>query len=82
MANHKTPTIDLKTAELLFTEVQRMEKALAQIKGKILQLLPAKYGSDLWWEREIKEGLNEIKMGKYEVYGNVKSLINDLHEGK
>jgi len=74
MANQKTTTIDLKTAELLFTKVQRMEKALAQIKSKILQLLPAKYGSDLWWEKSDEEAIEQIGLGKGTVINNKEEL--------
>lgn len=81
MANRSTLTINTKTAEGLLNEIEAMRKSLEALRKKIVDILPAKYGSDIWWDREIKEGLKEVKQGKYTVYKNAKDLIHDLHAG-
>lgn len=81
MAKQNSVTIDVKTAERIFTELEAMRKNLDVLKKKVVNLFPAKYGSDLWWEKEIEEAQREIKQGKYTVYRSSKDLINDLHAG-
>lgn len=81
MANRSTVTIE-ETAESIFSEVTSMQKRLEVLRKKIVKLLPAKYGSDLWWEKENEEALEEVKQGKYTTYNNVQDLIKDLHAGK
>ncbi len=58
-----------------------MAKQLNALKKKVLKLLPVKYGSDLWWEKETEASLKEIKEGK--IMGPFKSgkeLIQALHQ--
>lgn len=81
MAKQNSVTIDVKTAERIFTELEAMRKNLDVLKERVIKFLSAKYGSDLWWEKEIEEAQKEIKQGKYTVYRNAKDLINDLHAG-
>lgn len=59
-----TITIDVKTAESLFWEVEAMRKRLNLLRKKIIELLPAKYGSDFWWEKSTRQALKEIKKGR------------------
>ena len=81
MANKSTVTIDTRTVETLLEEIDAMRKSLETLRKKVIKLLPARYGSDLWWEKEINEGLKEVKEGKYTTYKNAKHLIDDLHVG-
>lgn len=81
MASRSVVTIDTKTAETLLKEIEAMRKSLEALRKKVINILPAKYGSDAWWEKEIGEGLKEVKHGKYTVYKNAKDLISDLHAG-
>ena len=75
-------TIDTETAESLFSDITSLQKKLELLRKKIVKLLPAKYGSDLWWEKENEEALEEVKQGKYTTYDNVDDLLKDLHAGK
>lgn len=81
MASRSAVTIDTKTAETLLKEIEVMRRSLEALRKKVINLLPARYGSDTWWEKEIEEGLKEVKQGKYAVYKNSKDLISDLHAG-
>lgn len=65
MANKSTITIDTKTAEGIFTQIGEMEQKLARLKKQLATLLPPHYGSKEWWKKETKEGLADIKAGRY-----------------
>ncbi|MBI2036095.1 hypothetical protein HYT17_00445 [Candidatus Microgenomates bacterium] len=64
MANRSTVTIDSKTAESIFSEITVLEQKLEALKEKVLRFLPTKYGSDLWWKKEIDEAEELFKKGK------------------
>ena len=64
MSNRSTITIDTKTAEKIFAEIALIEKRLSALRKKVMQFIPASYGSDAWWEKEIKEAESEFKKGK------------------
>ena len=79
MANRST-AIDTDTAESIFSEITVLQKKLESLRKRVIKLLPAKYGSDLWWEKENEEALEEVKRG--EVYGpfnSAQDLIKSLH---
>lgn len=80
MANTKTLTASADTAQSLFSEIEKMEKALADLKKRLILALPAKYGSDLWWEQGQLIAEKEIKEGKYYVLESVDDLDNPPRE--
>lgn len=57
-------TLDEKSLLSLYEDLNRLTDTLNGLKEKIRTLLPAKYGSDLWWEKENKSALKEIADGK------------------
>lgn len=66
MSNH-TATIDSKTVKSLLDEMEYYRRGLAELRKKLLLVLPEKlfsYGSDLWWEKSDEEALKSIKAGK------------------
>lgn len=74
-------SVSPKTIEEILTRLDRLTREVKAIKTKLFEEEPP-YGSDKWWEKEINEGLEEIKQGKYTVYKNAGSLIRDLHKGR
>lgn len=81
MAN-KTVTLDLETAKLFLKETEVLKESVKNLRQRLLLSLPEKFlkeGSDLWWEREVWIGEEEIKKGQYETYKSAKHLIADLH---
>ncbi|OGM26157.1 hypothetical protein A3D00_02950 [Candidatus Woesebacteria bacterium RIFCSPHIGHO2_02_FULL_38_9] len=38
------------------------------------------YGSDEWWDEEIKRGEADVKSGNYKSFKSARSLIADLHK--
>lgn len=55
-----------------------MRKNLDVLKEKVVKFLPAKYGSDLGWEKEIEEAQKEIKSGKIKMLQSVDDLDKPL----
>ena len=78
MATRST-TIE-ETAESIFSEVIRMQKRLELLRKKVVKLLPAKYGSELWWEKEHEEAFKDIKAGRVRELTSVNDLDKPLKE--
>lgn len=74
-------TVSPKTIEEILTRLDRLTKEVRAIKARLFGEAPP-YGTDKWWEKEIEEGLGEVKQGKYKIYNNAKDLLNDLHSGR
>lgn len=74
MSNRATVTIDTKTAESIFSEISLIEKRLSVLRKKVMEFVPASYGSDAWWDKEIKEAEKEFKKGKGTIINNKKEL--------
>lgn len=62
------------TADDLLGQVDVLYKALDQLKAKIVNSLPAKYGSDAWWVKSDQQALKEIRAGKGTTVHNKKEL--------
>lgn len=78
MANSQTKTIDIKTFETLYRDIEVMERALESLRKRVIDLLPAEYGSDLWWEKSDRRAMKEIAAGKGREFSSVKEVIRYL----
>ena len=76
----RSTTIDTETAESIFAEITSLQKKLEALKKKVVKLLPAKYGSDLWWEKEHEEASKEMKSGKVRKLTSINDLDKPLEE--
>lgn len=67
MANGKTvnATIDEQALEKLARTLASFSAASEALRKQIVTLLPAKFGSALWWEQEEARSRQAIKEGKY-----------------
>lgn len=68
-------------SEDILLEVLALEKAVISLKDKLLKIIPAKYGSDAWWEQETAKSLEDYKNGEYVEIKNKKDLhlfLSDL----
>lgn len=65
----QTITLSQSEYEKLLARISRLEESIR----KLLKGEPV-YGSDEWWEREIKEGLKEAKAGKGVVLQSAKEI--------
>ncbi len=76
MANGKTRTIEIDQARLysLLKEVAMFSAAAESLRKQIASLLPAKYGSDAWWEQSDKKALKEIQEGKGKTFSNIEEF--------
>lgn len=78
MANH-TKTINEATLVSLMEDLETLSRAVKSVKEKLIKLLPVKYGSDLWWEKSIKEGTESIESGrgkKFRTYEEAAKYLN------
>lgn len=71
MAN--TISVDAKILHQILTRLDTLTKDMQAIKEKVLSQEPS-YGSNEWWEKEIKEADKEFKKGKGIVINNKKEL--------
>ncbi len=62
------------TIEDVLGEVLSLEKTVSSLKGKILNMMPPKHGSDAWWEQETAKSLEDYKNGDYVEVKNKKEL--------
>ncbi len=53
------------TADNLLGEVDLLYKALDQLRAKIINSLPARYGSDAWWEKTERKSREDYAAGRY-----------------
>lgn len=78
MANLQVETIDTKTAESLYRQIQAMSMILEDLRKKVAKLLPAKYGSDLWWEKSDEEAIVSIKEGRGKKFKTYEDAVKYL----
>lgn len=79
MTMSKSVSIDTKTAESIFEEIEVIQKRLEALRKKIATFLPHKYGSDEWWEKEEKEADEDIKAGRVVKFESMKDAIKWLN---
>ena len=76
---NRTKSLDESTMVSLLSELATLSQAAKNVREKLLKIVPVKYGSDLWWEKEEKKGLQEYKEGKFKTFASVKDLMKDLN---
>jgi len=78
MSNRSTVSLDIKTAQRIFEEVESLRKSVDILRKRIVKLFPPQYGSDAWWKKEIAEAKKEIKAGQIKELNNLKQLDKPL----
>ncbi len=63
MSNH-TKSLNETAIISLLHDLDTLGKAVRKVKDGLLRIFPAKYGSDLWWEKSDEEAIRQIKAGK------------------
>ncbi len=66
--------IDEKSAVSLLNDLEALSQSARKVKERILKVFPAKYGSDLWWEKSDREAVKQLKEGKGVTIKNNKEL--------
>ena len=84
MANQTALTVSqakimLGELDALAKTADRLALEISEFKRRVLHCLPAKYGSDFWWERGIAESLKDYEEGRYKTFSSVKGLMKDLN---
>jgi hypothetical protein len=78
MTNLQAKTINTKTAESLYRQIQVMGLILEDLRKKVAKLLPAGYGSDLWWEKSDEEAIASIKAGRGKKFKTYEDAVKYL----
>ncbi len=73
-----TVTVPAKTINDIFSRLDELTKAVKKISARLLNEEP-RYGSDEWWNKEIKEAENEFKKGKGVLFQSGKDAIKWLN---
>ncbi len=76
--NINTNSVVISPEDLL-SEVLVMEKALRELKKKLLSALPPKYGSEEWWEKMDSEAEESIRNGEGKKFTTYEEAIHYLH---
>lgn len=66
------------TADDLWAQITVLQKALDELKSKVLDSMAAKHGSQAWWEKETKKGLKELSEGKGKTFESIEKLEKHL----
>lgn len=73
----QTITVPSKTIEEIFTRLDNLSKEVRALRSKMFKGEPP-YGSDEWWERSIRKGMEDIKKGDYIEFDSVEKLQRHL----
>jgi len=79
MSNH-TKIVSESMLISLMNELEVLSNAAKRVREKLLEIVPVKYGSDLWWEKSDKEAIESIKQGrgkKFETYEEAAKYLKD-----
>lgn len=74
--------ISFSTTSLAALERQILKtaKVLDELRRKLILSMPAKYGSDLWWEKANLEAEEDIRCGRISSFRNANELVKYLHQ--
>lgn len=75
---NQTVTVPVKTINEIFSRLDELTKAVKTISARLLKE-GSLYGSDEWWDKEIEEGIEEVKKGKVKKFENMKEAIHYLN---
>jgi len=75
---NQTVTVPTKTINEIFFRLDELTKAVKKISVKLSEKEPL-YGSDEWWNKEIKEADSEFKKGKGTLFKSSKDAIKWLN---
>lgn len=64
---NRTQSLNEATMVSLLDELAVLSQAAKNVREKLLKIVPVKYGSDLWWEKETEKSLEDYKQGRYVV---------------
>lgn len=80
MANGKTTTniLDEQSLVRLAQALSSFSAAANTLQKMIVALLPAKYGSDLWWEKEELQADEDRGVGKTKTFSSMEEATRWL----
>ncbi len=80
MANGKTPqhTFDDQALARLAQTLASFSAAAEALRKQIVTLFPAKYGGDLWWEKEEAKVDEQLRRGQYKTFSSMDDAIQHV----
>lgn len=80
MANGKTisHSMDEQALARLAQALASFSIAADTLRKQIMTVFPAKYGSDLWWEKEEAKVDEQLKKGQYKKFSSMDEAIRHL----
>lgn len=81
MANGKQATIQLDNEAILSLQkdLALFSRAADSLRKKLSRILPAKYGSDAWWEKEEEKVYAALAQGEYKDFSSVDEMLKYLN---
>ena len=74
----QTVTVPTKTINEIFSRLDELTNAVKKIAAKLSKKEPL-YGSDEWWDKEIKDADDEFKKGKGVLFKSSKDAVKWLN---
>lgn len=79
MSNH-IKTFNESMIISLLKDLEMLSVAAKRVREKLLKVFPAKYGSDLWWEKSDKEAIVSIKESRGKKFKTYEEAVKYLTE--
>lgn len=77
MSNH-IKTFNESMVISLLNDLEMLSVAAKGVREKLLKVFPARYGSDLWWEKSDEEAIESIKEGRGEKFKTYEEAVKYL----
>ena len=78
MNNSQATTIDLETVESVYKNILAAEAILKDLRGKLIKLVPQRYGSELWWEKSDQRAIESIRAGRGKKFNTYEKAVKYL----
>lgn len=79
MSNHTNVLKNETVIASLLDDLDTLAGAAKRVSERLLKVFPAKYGSNLWWKKEMSESMKQYEKGEYERFSSVDELMKDLN---
>mgnify|MGYP001615346231 CR=1 FL=1 len=70
--------VDAKTISTILTRLDKLVRDVEAIKTRVFEKQPP-YGSDMWWDKEMKEAEEAFRKGKGIKFNSAKEAIKWLN---
>lgn len=71
-------SIDGEALTAIYKDLSILAKVSSSLVEKLERLLPARFGTSLWWEKETEAAIKSIKEGQFMEYPSEKAYLAAL----